>query len=54
VDYAAERLRLLFVGITRARQSLVVTWNTGKNKDKTMALPLEALHAIWRGTDEAA
>ncbi len=54
VDYAAERLRLFFVGITRARQSLVVTWNSGKNKDKTMALPLEALHAIWRGTDEAA
>jgi len=53
VDYAAERLRLLFVGITRARRSLVITWNTGSSKDKTMALPLEALNAIWKGKDEA-
>lgn len=54
IDYASERLRLLFVGITRARQSLVITWNTGSSNDKMMALPLEALHANWRGSDEAA
>ncbi len=53
VDYASERLRLLFVGITRARQSLVITWNTGSHNDKMMALPLEALHAIWKGPDAA-
>ncbi len=31
VDYAAERLRLLYVGITRARRDLIVTTNTGRN-----------------------
>ena len=52
MDYAAERLRLLFVGITRARESLIITWNSGHNKDKLMALPLEALHAIWNEQNE--
>jgi DNA helicase-2/ATP-dependent DNA helicase PcrA len=42
-DYAAERLRLLYVGITRARQSLIITWNTGKRENCTMSLPLQAL-----------
>ncbi|MEN6528237.1 MAG: ATP-dependent helicase [Anaerolineaceae bacterium] len=54
VKYAAERLRLLFVGITRARESVVITWNTGSRKDKQMALPLEALYAYWKGQDESA
>ncbi len=40
---AAERLRLLYVGITRARSELVITWNTGRNKDQREALPLRAL-----------
>lgn len=45
--YSAERLRLLYVGITRAKKELVITWNTGKNeKNKcTEALPLSALYA---------
>ena len=54
LKYAGERLRLLFVGITRARESLVITWNTGSPKDKQMALPLEALYAYWKGQDEPA
>ena len=54
LEYASERLRLLFVGITRARHSLGITWNTGKNKEQKMSLPLSALHAIWKGSDEAS
>ncbi|HOA22421.1 MAG TPA: ATP-dependent helicase [Aggregatilineales bacterium] len=30
LDYAAERLRLLYVGITRARRDLIITWNVGR------------------------
>ena len=45
-EYAAERLRLLYVGITRARQALTITWNTGRG-DSTEALPLVALRSFW-------
>jgi DNA helicase-2/ATP-dependent DNA helicase PcrA len=30
IEYAMERLRLLYVGITRARRDLVITWNMGR------------------------
>jgi DNA helicase II / ATP-dependent DNA helicase PcrA len=46
IDNAAERLRLLYVAITRARRELVITWNTGRfwerggNHVKRPALPL--------------
>jgi len=53
LEYASERLRLLFVGITRARESLVITWNSGR-KDQKMALALSALHAKWKGQDGPA
>jgi DNA helicase-2/ATP-dependent DNA helicase PcrA len=50
IDYAAERLRLLYVGITRARRELLITWNTGRyhasggrNAEKRPAVPLVAL-----------
>jgi len=43
MDYCAERLRLLYVGITRARKELVVTWNTGKRGNCVEALPLQEL-----------
>ncbi len=42
-DYAAERLRLLYVGITRARRELIITWNTGRRGNSRMARGLEAL-----------
>ena len=29
LDYVKERLRLFYVGITRAKKELIVTWNTG-------------------------
>ena len=45
----SERLRLLYVGITRARRELVVTWNTGRSREaKQMAVPLIALHTWWK------
>ncbi len=42
-EYVRERLRLLFVGITRARRDLVFTWNTGRQGGAKPCLPLEAL-----------
>lgn len=45
--YAAERLRLLYVGITRARRELVITWNTGRKGNEREALPLAALRGWW-------
>jgi DNA helicase II / ATP-dependent DNA helicase PcrA len=48
-EYAAERLRLLYVGITRARKELVVTWNTGRRNDNVECLPLTALREYWEG-----
>ena len=47
VDYAAERLRLLYVGITRARKALRITWNTGRNNSASEATPLVALREYW-------
>lgn len=47
LDYCRERLRLLYVGITRARKELIVTWNTGRYSQNGIenrpALPLMAL-----------
>lgn len=48
-EYAAERLRLLFVGITRAKRELVITWNTGRTGDSRPARPLHALAAQLKG-----
>jgi DNA helicase-2/ATP-dependent DNA helicase PcrA len=49
LDYAEERLRLLYVGITRARQELTITWNTGRRGDSQPALPLRALQMFLKG-----
>lgn len=42
-DYSRERLRLLYVGITRAKRDLIVTWNSGRKGDATPCLALSAL-----------
>ncbi len=42
-QYASERIRLFFVGITRAKQALSMTWNTGRHKDKTMSESLKSV-----------
>jgi DNA helicase-2/ATP-dependent DNA helicase PcrA len=49
VEYIAERLRLLYVAITRARRDLVVTWNTGRRRGEKLqpAVPFIALHRFW-------
>lgn len=43
IDYTAERLRLLYVGITRARRELIMTWNTGRRGDQQASLAYRAL-----------
>ena len=46
-DYTRERLRLLYVGITRAKKDLIVTWNSGRQGDVQPSLAMEALRAWW-------
>ncbi|MCL4303519.1 MAG: ATP-dependent helicase [Anaerolineae bacterium] len=51
LDLVRERLRLFFVGLTRARQEVIVTWNTGQqypNKlDNQPGIPFVALQTWW-------
>jgi DNA helicase-2/ATP-dependent DNA helicase PcrA len=49
LDYAAERLRLFYVGITRAKRELIVTWNTGRSPGQALqeATPLIASRTWW-------
>jgi len=49
-SYVAERLRLFYVGITRARRDLIVTWNTGRPQSPSRpAVPFIALQTYWEG-----
>ena len=54
VEYAAERLRLLYVGITRARRALTISWNTGRNSSQGEATPLHALRSAWNPRERSA
>ena len=54
VGYASERVRLLYVGITRAKRDLIITWNTGRKGTSQPAVPLIALQAYWEGQSHAA
>lgn len=47
IEYSAERLRLLYVGITRARRELVVTWNNGQRGNALEARAVTALRSWW-------
>ena len=52
-DFAAERLRLLYVGITRARQELVLTYNTGRfheTRPNEPALAFTELNKAWQNS----
>ena len=46
VDYTRERLRLLYVAITRAKRDLILTWNSGRQGDAQPCIPVQAL-AGW-------
>ena len=50
-DYAAERLCLFYVGITRAKKELVITWNQGRQGEnqppRQQALSFVALAEWW-------
>lgn len=52
IEYAAERLRLLYVGITRARRDVAITWNMGRfweqGKQNGPAIALVALTDFWK------
>jgi DNA helicase-2/ATP-dependent DNA helicase PcrA len=48
LDYVRERLRLFFVGLTRAKRELVITWNTGRKGDQTPSIPFQYLIEWWQ------
>ena len=50
-DYVRERLRLFYVGLTRAKRELVVTWNTGRQGDAQPSLAMQALMGWWMRID---
>jgi len=50
-DYVRERLRLFYVGITRAKRELVVTWNTGRQGDTQPSLAMRALMGWWQNRE---
>jgi ATP-dependent DNA helicase UvrD/PcrA len=52
IDYVKERLRLFYVGITRAKKELIVTWNTGRQGDATPSLALSVLMGWWENTND--
>lgn len=54
LEYAQERLRLLYVGITRAKKELVIITNNGRNGKAQPAIPLVALHAYWEENHAAS
>jgi DNA helicase II / ATP-dependent DNA helicase PcrA len=47
MDYIRERLRLFYVGITRAKSDLIISWNSGRNGDLNQSIPFAALQAWW-------
>jgi len=53
LEYIRERLRLFYVGITRAKKELVVTWNTGRKGNMQQSIPFSELSYIWQRHLEA-
>lgn len=46
IAYISERLRLLYVGITRAKKGLQISWNTGTNMNCREAVAVRKLREI--------
>ncbi len=42
-EYIRERIRLIYVSITRAKKELIITWNSGRTGSSTPALVLKTL-----------
>jgi ATP-dependent exoDNAse (exonuclease V) beta subunit len=38
----------LYVGITRAKSELIISWNNGKNNTQLEARPITYLRAWWQ------
>jgi DNA helicase-2/ATP-dependent DNA helicase PcrA len=53
MDYARERLRLFYVGITRAKKELIITFNNGRRGESQPAVPLMELYSYLEGQGEA-
>lgn len=43
LEYIRERVRLIYVSITRAKKELIITWNSGRTGKSTPALVLKSL-----------
>jgi DNA helicase-2/ATP-dependent DNA helicase PcrA len=43
LEYIRERIRLIYVSITRAKKELIITWNSGRTGKSTPALVLKTL-----------
>ena len=48
LDYSRERLRLMYVGITRAKKELYISWNSGKANNCHAAVALSHLSEYWK------
>ena len=51
LGYVKERLRLLYVGITRAKKDLIVTWNSGRQGDATPSMAMNELMGWWESVN---
>jgi DNA helicase-2/ATP-dependent DNA helicase PcrA len=54
LEYIRERLRLIYVGITRAREELIVTWNSGRSGDVKASRALQELRRWWTAAADSA
>ena len=51
MEYVRERLRLFYVGVTRAKKELVVTWNTGRRGNLGPSIPFLELQSFWEANE---